>query len=47
MKTFNLYGDEWDGEETRPGWTSKDGWVGSRLGAELLGGSVYELAALD
>jgi uncharacterized cupin superfamily protein len=47
MKTFNLYGEDWDREETRPGWRSKDGWVGARLGAELLGGSVYELAAGD
>ncbi len=47
MKTFNLFGDDWDREETRPGWRSKDGWVGARLGAELLGGSVYELAAGD
>jgi len=43
MKTFNLYGDEWDRTEDRPGWRSKDGWVGARLGAELLGGSLYEL----
>ena len=47
MKTFNLFGEDWDREETRPGWRSKDGWVGARLGAELLGGSVYELAAGD
>ena len=43
MKTFNLYGDEWDRTEDRPGWRSKDGWVGAQLGAELLGGSLYEL----
>jgi uncharacterized cupin superfamily protein len=43
-KIFNLYGDDgWDRVEERPGWRSKDAWVGRRLGAELLGGSLYEL----
>ena len=43
MKVFNLHGDEWDRVEERVGWRSKDAWVGARLGAELLGGSLYEL----
>lgn len=43
MKLFNLYGDEWDRTEEREGWRSRDAWVGARLGAELLGGSLYEL----
>jgi uncharacterized cupin superfamily protein len=43
----NLYGDEWDRTEERPGWRSKDMWVGRRIGAELIGGSVYELEAGD
>jgi uncharacterized cupin superfamily protein len=47
VKTFNLYGDDWDRVEDRPGWRSKDGWVGARLGAELLGGSLYELEPGD
>jgi uncharacterized cupin superfamily protein len=47
VKTFNLYGDEWDRTENRTGWCSKDGWVGARLDAELLGGSLYELEAGD
>ena len=47
MKTFNLYGDDWDRAEDRPGWRSKDAWVGARLDAELLGGSLYELEAGD
>jgi uncharacterized cupin superfamily protein len=43
-KVFNLYGDpEWDRTEERQGWKSKDAWVGRHLGAELIGGSVYEL----
>jgi uncharacterized cupin superfamily protein len=40
---FNLHGDEWDRTEDRPGWRSKDAWVGKRIGGELLGGSLYEL----
>ena len=40
-------GDEWDRAEDRPGWRSKDGWVGARLYAELLGGSLYELEPGD
>ena len=47
MDVFNLYGDEWDRVEDRTGWRSKDGWVGARLGAELLGGSLYELEPGD
>ena len=42
-KVFNLYGDEWDRAEDRPGWVSKDAWVGARIGGGLLGGSLYEL----
>jgi len=47
MKIFNLNGDEWDRSEARPGWRSKDVWVGQRIGAELLGGSMYELEPGD
>ena len=47
MKVFNLNGDEWDRVEDRPGWRSKDAWVGERVGAELLGGSLYELEPGD
>ena len=44
MKIFNLNGDfEWDRIEDRPGWRSKDAWVGAHIGAELIGGSMYEL----
>jgi uncharacterized cupin superfamily protein len=42
-KVFNLYRDEWDRSEDRPGWRSRDAWVGHRIGAELIGGSMYEL----
>jgi uncharacterized cupin superfamily protein len=47
MKVFNLNGDEWDRVEERQGWRSKDAWVGARIGAELIGGSMYELAPGD
>ena len=47
-KFFNLHGDvEWDRTEDRPGWKSKDAWVGHHIGAELLGGSMYELEPGD
>jgi uncharacterized cupin superfamily protein len=42
-KVFNLHGDEWDRGEDRAGWRSRDAWVGRRIGAELIGGSLYEL----
>ena len=47
MDVFNLHGDEWDRTEERAGWRSKDAWVGRRIGAELIGGSVYELEPGD
>jgi uncharacterized cupin superfamily protein len=47
MEIFNLYGDDWDRVEERPGWRIKDAHVGMRLGAELLGGSLYELEPGD
>jgi uncharacterized cupin superfamily protein len=47
MKIFNLNADEWDRTEEREGWKSKDAWVGHHIGAELLGGSMYELEAGD
>jgi uncharacterized cupin superfamily protein len=47
MKVFNLNDDEWDRVEEREGWRSKDAWVGAHIGAELIGGSMYELAPGD
>ena len=43
MKVFNVNADEWDRVEDREGWRSKDAWVGARIDAELIGGSMYEL----
>lgn len=42
--SVNLFGDEWDGGRDRPGWEWKRLGVGNRLGAELIGASLYELA---
>ena len=47
MDVFNLNSDEWDRVEEREGWRSKDAWVGAKIGAELLGGSLYELEPGD
>ena len=47
MDVFNLHGDDWDRVEERAGWRSKDAWVGARLSAELIGGSLYELEPGD
>jgi uncharacterized cupin superfamily protein len=47
MKVFNLNGDEWDRVEDRPGWKSKDAWVGAHVDAELIGASMYELEPGD
>jgi uncharacterized cupin superfamily protein len=47
MDVFSIYGDDWDRVEERPGWRSKDAWVGARLNAELIGGSLYELEPGD
>jgi uncharacterized cupin superfamily protein len=46
-KVFNLYGDVWDRAQDRPGWRSKGARVGAHIGAELIGGSVYELVPGD
>jgi len=43
VKVFNLDADAWSRTEEREGWRSKDAWVGAEIGAELIGGSLYEL----
>ena len=44
MEIFNLYGDEWNETTEHEGFAFKDSWVGARIGAELIGGSLYEVA---
>ena len=39
----NLFGDEWDVEQTEPGFSWKRMRLGVRLGSEKLGASLYEL----
>jgi uncharacterized cupin superfamily protein len=43
VEVFNLECDDWDRVAERAGWRSKDAWVGHRIGAELIGGSLYEV----
>jgi uncharacterized cupin superfamily protein len=40
---FNIFGDDWDADNDREGYGHRSVAVGKRLGAELLGATVYEL----
>jgi uncharacterized cupin superfamily protein len=40
---FNLGGEDWDEAEDRPGWQSRGVSIGRRIGAEMIGGALYEL----
>ena len=40
---FNIFDDDWDAENARQGYRHRSVAVGKRLGAELLGATVYEL----
>ena len=44
MEIVNLFGDEWNLTTEHEGFAFKDCWVGARIGAELIGGSLYEVA---
>ena len=44
MEVFNLFSDDaWDSENDREGYRHSATAIGKRLGASLLGGSLYEL----
>ena len=44
MDVFNLFAEQdWDGENERDGYGHKVTAIGKRLGASLVGGSLYEL----
>jgi uncharacterized cupin superfamily protein len=43
VAVFNLFGDDWDGEQDRDGYRHRVVAIGRRLGGRLLGGSLYEL----
>jgi uncharacterized cupin superfamily protein len=45
VKVFNLFGHEWDFTRDREGWRSRLTGVGGRIGSELLGATVCEVAA--
>ncbi|TML89350.1 MAG: cupin domain-containing protein [Actinobacteria bacterium] len=40
---FNVYGDDWESEEQRPGYRRRGTAIGPRFGAQKLGMSLYEL----
>jgi uncharacterized cupin superfamily protein len=40
---FNIFGNDWDAVNDREGYRHRSVAVGKRLGAELLGATVYEL----
>ena len=40
---MNVFAEDWDAEQSRPGYTWKRMRLGRRLGGELLGASVYAL----
>ena len=45
MDVFNLFGEhDWEHENDRPGFRHRRTVIGDRLGAALLGGTLYELA---
>jgi uncharacterized cupin superfamily protein len=43
VKIFNLYGDAWEKRRDREGWRVKESSVRRRVGAELIGASLYEV----
>ncbi len=43
MKTFNLYGDEWDATRDRDGWRVRAAYVGQHIGGGLIGASMCEV----
>ncbi len=44
METFNRGSDEWDGTRDREGWRVKGALVGQRVGGELIGATMSEVA---
>jgi uncharacterized cupin superfamily protein len=43
VDVVNLFEDDWDNRRDRPGWQWNHMSVGERVGAELIGASVYEI----
>jgi uncharacterized cupin superfamily protein len=43
MEVFNLFSDDWDERNDRPGFRHRETMFSEKLGAERIGGSVYEL----
>jgi uncharacterized cupin superfamily protein len=43
VKIFNLYRAEWEKRRDREGWRVKEACVRRRIGAEVIGASLYEV----
>lgn len=43
MEVVNLFADEWDEESEHGGFRSRETVLGNRLGAERIGGTLYEV----
>src|SRR2546425_13043621 len=43
MEIANVFTDEWDEEQEHEGFRIREAQIGPRLGAELIGGSGYEI----
>jgi hypothetical protein len=43
MEIANVFTDAWDEEQEHEGFRIREAQLGPRLGAELVGGSVYEI----
>jgi hypothetical protein len=43
MEIANVFTDEWGDEQEHEGFRIREAQIGPRLGAELIGGSVYEI----
>ena len=43
MEIANLFGDEWDDVAEHEGFQAREASIRERIGAELIGGSVYEV----
>jgi hypothetical protein len=43
MKSFNLYGDEWDETRDREGWRIKEAFIGHHIGGAPIGTSMSEV----
>ena len=43
MRLVNVFDDDWDLDEEHGAFGGRDAWIGARLGAELIGATLYEI----